>query len=262
MIIKICILTNRDLASQLAVDYLVKQLEHHKLSIFISERVGGSQAYIEPLQELAEFERQAMISLEKSSLAMGFDAIAATAGCELQGFSDLGNKINSPEGCARINSCCPDLIISIRFGLIIDQPIIAIPRYGVINLHSGLLPQYRGVMATFRAMLNAESHIGSTLHFISDSSIDTGEILSISKIPIDFGKSFLINVLRLYSQGCQQVLEAVAVIESRQPLVSRPQKVSSGYYSFPDEQEIERFKSQGYRLFDPSDLEAIKDLQL
>ena len=257
VIMKICILTNRDLASQLALDYLVQQLGHHELSIFISERVGANHSYIEPLQELADFEAQAM-----SSRAMGFEAIAASAGCKLQGFVDLGNQINSPEGCARINSCRPDLIISIRFGLIIKQPILAIPKYGVINLHSGLLPEYRGVMATFRAMLNGESYIGSTLHLISDGGIDTGEIISMSKIPLDFGKSYLINVLRLYAQGCQQILEAVTALENKQMLVSQPQKANGHYYSFPNIQEIERFRSEGYRLFDPTDLTLIKDWQL
>ncbi|HAZ78734.1 MAG TPA: formyl transferase, partial [Porticoccaceae bacterium] len=53
--------------------------------------------------------------------------------------------LKSPEALSRVAATEPDLILSIRFGLILPQTIIDLPKYGVINLHSGLLPVYRGV---------------------------------------------------------------------------------------------------------------------
>tara|TARA_B100001248_G_scaffold259965_1_gene247113 strand:+ start:236 stop:1003 length:768 start_codon:yes stop_codon:yes gene_type:complete len=254
--VKICLFANRDLASQLALAYLIKGLDQHHLSIFISETVGNSSHYVDALKELSQFEKTAM-----NSLTMDFDQLAETVGCKLQGFSDLNNRINATEGVARISDCDPDLIISVRFGLIIDQPIISLPRFGVLNLHSGILPQYRGVMATFRAMLKGDSHIGSTLHYISDRGVDTGDIISIEKIPINPECSYLLNVLHLYPRGCDQVLRAVNAIDTMQPLLSRPQQGRPSYYSFPNNQEIEQFMALGYRLFDPTELQLIKDLQ-
>ena len=49
---------------------------------------------------------------------------------------------------------------------------------GVLNLHSGKLPDYRGVMATFRAMMAEDETLFSTVHWIDDKTIDTGRILS------------------------------------------------------------------------------------
>ena len=66
---------------------------------------------------------------------------------------NLIDDINSPQGIRRVASHKPELIISIRFGQILQQPMIDLPELGVINLHSGLLPQFRGGMATFWAML-------------------------------------------------------------------------------------------------------------
>lgn len=254
---KIIILTNRDLASHLALSYLIGGLPQHQLSIFLSEGVGNWDLFPLALKQLANFEQQII-----KSLALDFDQLADRAGCKLQGFSDLGNRVNSAEGISRINNCHPDLIISIRFGLIIDQPIISIPKHGVINLHSGILPNYRGVMATFRAMLHGDNHIGSTLHYISDRGVDTGDILSIERIPISLNHSYLLNVLRLYPQGCDQILRAVTAIDNGQPLVSEPQKGQPNYYSFPNDQEIEQFRSLGYRLFNTTELQLIQDLQL
>ena len=84
------------------------------------------------------------------------------------GFKSLGVKvsdihsINCQAGLNTVNEFSPDLIISIRFGLILQSAVIDIPKYGVINLHSGELPTYRGVMATFRAMQLQDTQCGTT----------------------------------------------------------------------------------------------------
>jgi methionyl-tRNA formyltransferase len=247
----ITILTNRDLASHIALSRLVKELVGHQLAIFLSEKVGGDQQLPQALVELASFEK---ILLEDGRPS--FDQLAAAAGCRIQGFSDIGNQVNSPAGIARIQASEPELIISLRFGLIIRDAVIAIPRHGVINLHSGLLPDYRGVMATFRAMLNGDSEIASTLHFIQDSGVDTGDIISILPIPVAAEKSYLFNVLNLYAGGCEQILQAVAAIDAVQSLATQSQRGSAGYFSFPTEQELQVFFTRGQRLFDSADGDA------
>lgn len=244
----ITILTNRDLASHIALSRLVKELVGHQLAIFLSEKVGGDQQLPQALVELASFEK---ILLEDGRPS--FDQLAAAAGCRIQGFSDIGNQVNSPAGVARIQASEPELIISLRFGLIIRDAVIAIPRHGVINLHSGLLPDYRGVMATFRAMLNGESEIASTLHFIQDSGVDTGDIISILPIPVAAEKSYLFNVLNLYAGGCEQILRAVAAIDAGQSLATQSQKGPAGYFSFPTEADLAAFFTSGQRLFESTD---------
>jgi methionyl-tRNA formyltransferase len=244
----ITILTNRDLASHIALSRLVKELVGHQLAIFLSEKVGGDQQLPQALVELASFEK---ILLEDGRPS--FDQLAAAAGCRIQGFSDIGNQVNSPAGVARIQASEPELIISLRFGLIIRDAVITIPKYGVINLHSGLLPNYRGVMATFRAMLNGDSEIASTLHFIQDTGVDTGDIISILPIPVVAEKSYLFNALNLYAGGCKQILQAVAAIDAGQSLSVQPQQGSAEYFSFPTEQELQVFFTRGQRLFDSAD---------
>ncbi len=245
---KITILTNRDLASHIALTRLVKQLAGHRLAIFLSEKVGGDQQLPQSLIELAAFEKSLLEDGRPS-----FDQLAAAAGCTIQGFGEIDNQINSPAGVARIQATEPQLIISLRFGLIIRDAVIAIPRHGVINLHSGLLPDYRGVMATFRAMLNGDSEIASTLHFIQDSGVDTGDIISIEAVPLMTDKSYLFNVLNLYNRGCNQIVRAVAAISAGQPLNAQPQQGVGDYFSFPIETELEQFFALGQRLFESTD---------
>ena len=247
----ITILTNRDLASHIALSRLVKALAGHQLAIFLSEKVGGDQQLPQALVELASFEKSLLEDGRPS-----FDQLAAAAGCRIQGFSDIGNQVNSPAGIARIQAAEPELIISLRFGLIIGDAVIAIPRHGVINLHSGLLPDYRGVMATFRAMLNGDSEIASTLHFIQDAGVDTGDIISILPIPVVAEKSYLFNVLNLYAGGCDQIAQAVAKIAAGKSLIAQAQLGTAEYFSFPTERELQAFFTRGQRLFDSADGDA------
>ena len=252
----ITILTNRDLASHIALGRLVKLLDNHSLTIFMSEKVGKDHSLPDPIMALGAFEKDLIASSHYS-----FDDIAAQAGCQLQGFADIDNQVNGPKGIARLQATAPDLILSIRFGLIIRDDIIALPKHGIINLHSGVLPQYRGVMATYRAMVNGDKDIGSTLHFISDSGIDTGRILSVAKMPLNNQHSYLLNVLNLYTAGCEQIVDAVKQLDTGVKLLAKPQQGEPCYYSFPSDTEVEQFVARDHRLFDSREIEAIKLLQ-
>ncbi|MBT6799499.1 MAG: formyl transferase [Porticoccaceae bacterium] len=252
---RITLLTNRDSPSHLALSQLVRQLADHEISIFISEKVGSDYLLPSPLMALQSFELELLQDGRPS-----FEQLAVKAGGSLQGFVDIDNKVNGSAGLERIKATRPDLIISVRFGLIIGQDIIDIPRYGVINLHSGVLPSYRGVMATLRAMLNGDSDIGSTLHFIQDSGIDTGDIISVATFPLERQSSYLLNVLSLYSGGVKQIMDAVKTLSESNTLQSHSQQGIPRYFTFPTTAELNHFSTQGYMLFDPQERTAITRL--
>ena len=147
----------------------------------------------------------------------------------------------------------PDLIVSIRFGGILKETVISIPRKGVINLHSGILPKYKGVMATFWAMKNNDPQVGTTLHTIDDGSIDTGQVVKISKMNVEIKKSYLWHVLELYKQGSLDILEAIETLNSGDVLDSTPQNESNTYFTFPTENECNDFENNGLCIVDEQD---------
>ena len=108
-------------------------------------------------------------------------------------------------------------------------------------------------MATFRAMLNGDNEISSTLHFIQDSGVDTGDIISMQPIPLLADKSYLFNVLNLYIGGCEQILQAVAALDAGQLLTAQSQQGKAGYFSFPTEADLAAFSALGHRLFESTD---------
>lgn len=71
----------------------------------------------------------------------------------------------------------PELIVVASFPKLIPQDIIDLPKYGVINVHTGELPKYRGYHPLNWALIRDEPRIGVTVHYI-DEGMDTGNVLA------------------------------------------------------------------------------------
>lgn len=85
--------------------------------------------------------------------------------------------INHPDVAALADRLQPDVIAVFGTSLI-RAPLLGKGRLGMVNLHGGLSPEYRGADCTFWALYNGEPEkIGCTLHFI-DAGIDTGDLIA------------------------------------------------------------------------------------
>ncbi len=241
---KLTFLVNHDLAALLALNYLLPACKQHEVSVFYTRKpVAGNQDYfqqtLQPANQSTPQPKSKATALQ--SLAV-FEANILAENTRLVSFSDLGavelNAINGA-GFQAFAATTPDLVVSIRHMSILKTPVIEVPKYGVINLHSGLLPSYQGVMSTFRAMVNSDVNIGTTLHFIKDSSIDSGPIIAQSKTVAHYDKSYLWNVLSLYGDGCSNVLEAIHSICKGEVLKASSQAGEANYFTYPSAHEID-----------------------
>ena len=235
---RIALFYNRDIYAHKALNLLTPELSEHSLSFFYSNQVGGKTERDPRLQQLGEFEK----CFDKAQ-GQSFDQLAQSAGTVEYGVSDINGR-----DAAQLADLKPDLLISIRFGQILQCPTISIPRLGVINLHSGLLPTYRGVMASFWSLLNGESQLGTTLHWVTDSKIDSGQVISHHRQQVQTDLTYSEQVLTLYAPGVAQILNAVVNIESLAKEVKRDLPKGT-YYSFPKAEHLNAFDEAGWRLF-------------
>jgi len=90
---------------------------------------------------------------------------------------DLKIYINTPIFMSEYQSCNHTLGIVAGFNKILPESLIAKNALGIINLHAGRLPQYRGGSPLNWQIINGESLIGVTIHQI-DGGIDTGPVLA------------------------------------------------------------------------------------
>ncbi|MDC1286624.1 formyltransferase family protein [Gammaproteobacteria bacterium] len=91
--------------------------------------------------------------------------------------------INASASIEFLRQCQPDLLVSAYFSQILKTEVLQVARFGVLNIHPGWLPTYRGAMAYFWVLHNGSERGGVSVHWI-DEGIDTGEILERRSFPI------------------------------------------------------------------------------
>lgn len=108
----------------------------------------------------------------------------------------------------------PDIIVVIAFGQFLSQKLLAIPRYGCINLHASLLPKYRGAAPIQWAIINGERVTGLTT-FLLNEEMDAGDILL--QRPLEIGEDETAGTLheRLARLGADLVLQTLEGLEKR-----------------------------------------------
>ena len=254
---KILVLANSDLASCYALNLLLPRLVGHDVHLTLSSMVGDGKPRPPELEQLKFFEQ----SLFNDIVFPLIDRCATSPMKSFSGLSSLlsttptiENAINTTESIARLRSMSPDLIVSIRYGGILRSEVISIPTHGVLNLHSGRLPEYRGVMASFWAMLSGDQELGTTLHFIADASIDTGKIVSRTATAVVPGKSYLWQVINLYKDGVDTAVDAIATLSAGKTIAGVDQAPGGNYFSFPGQDELDRFRHAGHLLYDSSEI--------
>jgi methionyl-tRNA formyltransferase len=77
----------------------------------------------------------------------------------------------------------PDLIAVAAYGRILPQSILDLPRFGCLNVHTSLLPKYRGAAPIQWAILNGDAETGVTIMKIN-AGLDAGDIVSQERTPI------------------------------------------------------------------------------
>lgn len=114
----------------------------------------------------------------------------------------------------KLQSLSLDIIVVAAYGQILPKDVLATPKFGCVNVHTSLLPKYRGAAPIQWAILNGESETGITLMQM-DEGLDTGAIIAQQRTPIlpgetggdlhdrlaQMGASFLVESLPKYIAG-------------------------------------------------------------
>ena len=77
---------------------------------------------------------------------------------------------------AELRGLKPDLIVVVAYGQILPQSILDLPKFGCVNVHTSLLPKYRGASPIQSAILNGDAQTGVTIMKM-DVGLDTGGII-------------------------------------------------------------------------------------
>ncbi len=149
------------------------------------------------------------------------------------------NSVKTDETIELVKKLNPDLIVVVAYGKILPQELIDIPKKGIINVHSSLLPKYRGAAPIHAAIINGEKESGVTIMDIV-KELDAGDIILQAKTPINEMDTLEDLHDRLAVIGSKALLEAVNMIDNG-TAVRTPQEESKVSFVKPikkDECEI------------------------
>ena len=137
--------------------------------------------------------------------------------------------VNTKEFIASLLENRPDYIIVVAFGQILSETLLKVPKQFCINLHSSLLPKYRGAAPINRAILNGENRSGVTT-MIMDKGMDTGDILMVDETPIEQNDDAQCLHDKLSEQGGKLVLETLSRLQ-KNDLLPTPQNSDLASYA-------------------------------
>ena len=146
---------------------------------------------------------------------------------------ELGLPVLQPERArdekfiAQLRELKPDLIGVVAYGQILPQSILDLPRYGCLNVHTSLLPKYRGAAPIQWAIASGDTETGVTIMKM-DVGLDTGPIVSQRHTPIQSEDDSATLHDRLAQLGADLLLQIMPdYIAGKIPPVPQPAEGAS-----------------------------------
>lgn len=161
----------------------------------------------------------------KDFLKAPFDLVVERPGTKY--FNIKCGDINSSDFASFLKGLRPD-VIAVLGSSVISPEIISIPLSGMINLHSGLSPYYRGTWSYGWPIVNSEpEYIGATVHYV-DPGIDSGDIIYQTRPVFDDKDDLNAIFLKVISEGIELALDAIAEITAKRAAASFKQPERTG----------------------------------
>ena len=120
-------------------------------------------------------------------------------------------KLRDGTALELVKSLAPELTVVAAYGRILPEDILEAPKHGSINVHSSLLPKYRGAAPINWAILNGEETTGVTIMYMA-KELDAGDIILQRETPIGPEEDAQALTARLAELGAEALIEAVAAI--------------------------------------------------
>lgn len=122
-------------------------------------------------------------------------------------------KMRDGEAFSIVEKLAPELIVVAAYGKILPEDILNFPQYGSINVHSSLLPKYRGAAPINWAILDGETETGVSIMYMA-KELDAGDVILQKTTPIDPREDALTLTMRLAELGAEALSETVEALKN------------------------------------------------
>lgn len=249
----IVLFISKDLAGCLAFNELYPRIGTHIRAVFYSTGVGNKDRKVPALQLLEYYEAVHPFEVVFPQLDTGsfitIEDITSRTGIPCSAAPEMDESF-----AQHLRALKADLFLSVRFGKLFKGSFLSIAPMGILNLHSAILPAYRGILGTLHSLLDGRNQIGCTLHYVPDEGIDNGAILGIATLPVHPDRSLFWHVWNLYPGGVQLIDKVVQQLaEGITPPAAIQDAGQSRYFSLPSTHHFELLKAKGVEIITQRD---------
>lgn len=139
------------------------------------------------------------------------------------------DTLRGPETERILRGLNPDAVVVAAYGKILPKNLLALPRYGCVNVHASLLPRYRGAAPIQQAVLDGRPATGVTTMQMAEG-LDTGGILLQESTPIGPDETSGELTARLSEIGARLIVKTLAALEAG-TVVPVPQNDAESSYA-------------------------------
>lgn len=147
----------------------------------------------------------------------------------------------------RIIDLNPDVIVTCAYGQMIPEVVLKTPKYKSINIHSSLLPKYRGGAPMQRAIINGDKYTGITIMYM-EKKMDSGNIIKQEKIEIKEEDNFETIHDKLSLIGANLIIDVLKDVDNIKSIPQNENEVTYAPIISRDE-ELLSFNDYARNIF-------------
>jgi len=158
-------------------------------------------------------------------------------------------SVNSQEYIDAVTALKPEMIVSVAAPEIFKSPLLKVASIGCLNIHSGKIPEYRGMMPTFWQMLEKKPAVTVTVHDMVPK-LDAGGVVDTFDFPLRERDSLDRVISGTKQEGARlmiRVLERIAASRTFPP--TTPLDMSKArLFKFPQPSDVREFRALGHTM--------------
>lgn len=156
-------------------------------------------------------------------------------------------SVNDTDYIAKLEALEPDIVASVAAPEIFKKGILGVPKLGCINIHSGRLPIYRGMMPNFWQLLHGEKHAVVTVHEMVEK-LDAGDILGTIEWALKDNDSLDRVITGTKQDGARLMMDIILKMKAGTSDSTPLDMSNKQYFRFPQSKDVKAFRKRGHRM--------------
>ncbi len=158
-------------------------------------------------------------------------------------------SVNSTEYIDAVTALRPELIVSVAAPEIFKSPLLKVASIGCLNIHSGKIPEYRGMMPTFWQMLDGRPAVTVTIHEMVPK-LDAGGVIATFEFPLTKNDSLDRVISGTKQEGARLMIRVLREIaRTRRFPDPTPLDMSKArLFKFPQPEDVRGLRALGHRM--------------